>query len=111
MVPIYNRVSGDAVNTTNMVLQPNACLKAILVAAANICRQDSALMSTTFSRRFRALFGASPTVCQLIWFRIRPSLPETAEIKFLLCGLVFLKVYSTEHVHAAMLKMDEKNVP
>jgi len=61
-------------------------------------------------RRFRAFFGICPRICALIWDMIFPELPVTCHPRHLLWGLMFLKIYGTEHVHAAMVSADEKTL-
>jgi hypothetical protein len=53
--------------------------------------------------RFRALFGAPSVVIAEIWQRIVPMVKGKTYCKNLLWGLVFLKVYSTEEVHSALV--------
>jgi hypothetical protein len=53
--------------------------------------------------RFRALFGAPSVVIAEIWQRLVPMVEEKTYRKHLLWGLVFLKVYSTEEVHCALV--------
>ena len=50
----------------------------------------------------------SEDVCAHIWNAIRFDLPTGAKPKHLLYGLLFMKVYSIEHVHANMVGCDEK---
>ena len=55
--------------------------------------------------RFRSIFGASSEVVADIWNRIeaKENLERGADIDHLLWALVFLKVYSTEEVHCAIV--------
>jgi hypothetical protein len=53
--------------------------------------------------RFRALFGAPCIVIAEIWHRLIPMVEEKTDRKHLLWGLLFLKVYSTEEVHCAIV--------
>jgi hypothetical protein len=53
--------------------------------------------------RFRALFGAPSVVIAEIWQRLIPMIEEKTNRKHLLWGLLFLKVYSTEEVHCAIV--------
>ena len=62
--------------------------------------------------RIRAMFGASPDIIAGIWNRIWKKLSkrereelteEGVQHKYLLYALVFLKVYSTEEVHCAIV--------
>jgi hypothetical protein len=53
--------------------------------------------------RFLGLFGAPSVVIAEIWQRIVPMVEEKTYRKHLLWGLLFLKVYSTEEVHCALV--------
>jgi hypothetical protein len=61
-------------------------------------------------RQFRSLFGTTPTVCAIMWamLRNRNRLPIRSKLVHLLCALLFLKVYDTEEVHAALTGFTEK---
>ena len=70
--------------------------------AGSIQRQD---------RHFRSFFGASWTVCAEAWVRIYPELSNGNKFlrkKHLLWALLFLKLYSTESIHAGLVGCDEK---
>lgn len=67
--------------------------------------------STAISlRQYRHIFGTTPTICSILWGKIkdRNTLPPYARPLHLLCALLFLKVYSTEEVHAALTGLNEK---
>lgn len=54
--------------------------------------------------RFRACFGVSSEIAAEIWNLIEPSVDEPgAAPKHLLWALVFMKVYSTEEIHCAIV--------
>ena len=54
--------------------------------------------------RIRSIFGASSEVISEIWNRIEPTISEPgAKPKHLLWAFVFMKVYSTEDVHRAIV--------
>jgi hypothetical protein len=53
--------------------------------------------------RFRALFGAPSVVIAEIWERIIPMVEKKTYRKHLLWGLLFLKIYSTEEAHCAIV--------
>eukprot|EP00536_Pseudo-nitzschia_multiseries_P013684 jgi/Psemu1/212457/e_gw1.601.3.1 len=53
--------------------------------------------------RIISVFGASSSVIAEIWNRIETNVQEGIELKHLLWALVFLKVYSTEEVHCAIV--------
>ena len=59
-------------------------------------------------RRFRAFFGVTPKICEIIWANLRPKLPPFSKPKHLTWACLFLKVYSTEHVHKCLAKVDER---
>ena len=54
--------------------------------------------SNHVDRKFRSLFGCSSKHCSQLWYLLRDNLPTGSEPKHLLCALLFLKVYGTEHV-------------
>ena len=56
----------------------------------------------TQNRRFRSLFGCSPLHCFQLWSLIEDH-PPGSEPKNLLYALLLLKVYSSEHVHRAII--------
>lgn len=65
--------------------------------------------STSVSkRRFRACFGVNPKICAILWDLIRPEVPRTTHPNHLLWGLMFLKVYGTEPIHASIVGANEK---
>eukprot|EP00171_Calliarthron_tuberculosum_P006568 IDg6568t1 len=66
------------------------------------------LNQCTAERRFRALYGVSPRVCATVWNLITSDLPPHASPKHLLWGLLFLKLYASENVHARIVGADEK---
>ncbi len=61
-------------------------------------------------RRFRALFGASPSVCCLLWSLLCDTRPLQSKRVHMLWALMFLKVYATEHVHAALAGEDGEDL-
>ena len=66
------------------------------------------ITSTIFARRFRSQFGISPVICARIWNSLGEVKPNGFEPKHLLWGLLFLKVYSTESVHATIVNTCER---
>ncbi len=60
------------------------------------------------NRRFRSMFGVSPEVCAKTWNKLGSLRPENSEPRHLLWTLLFLKVYATETVNAAICSVDEK---
>lgn len=63
--------------------------------------------SQTFMRRYKSLFGASPETCAYLWNLCKQNAPKNSEPKHFLWALLFLKIYATEHVNAAMVNADE----
>lgn len=61
-------------------------------------------------RRFKSLFGVTPTVCSVVWNAIKDEAPRGAQPKHLLWCLSFLKEYSTEHNRRSIFKADEKTM-
>ena len=61
-----------------------------------------------FPRRFRALFGVTPKTTAYIWNKMGAKIPATASPQHLLWAFLFLKVYSSENVHAIIAGVDEK---
>ncbi len=59
-------------------------------------------------RRYKALFGVTPLVASVIWSLSEHSRRHDSSPRHLLWGLMFLKVYATEHVHATFVGIDEK---
>lgn len=78
------------------------------LAAFSIIRRAAGIHSTTADRRFRALFGTTPTVCVALWKRLSALPLAGGEPQHLLWGLMFLRVYASEVVHATMANADEK---
>ena len=79
-----------------------------LLLASGLLGRAPGLTMTVAKRRFRALFGVSPVVCAAAWSIAGPQLPRGARPKHLLWALMFLKIYGTEHTHAAIAHVDEK---
>ena len=71
-------------------------------------RQNNHNTSHTFSRRFRAYFGTSSKVCYFSWMMVKDSVSLNSKTVHLLWALMFLKVFSTENVHANIMSVDEK---
>ena len=59
-------------------------------------------------RKFRGLFSVSPKVCSDVWEKVYLNIDSGAEPKHLLWGFLFLKVYSTEHVHCSIVGTSPK---
>jgi len=75
---------------------------------AEIIIRRSLRNSITGNRRYKAFFGISPDTCARIWFLIGRKHPEGSKPKHLLWGLMFLRLYATEYVHASIAMCDEK---
>lgn len=53
--------------------------------------------------QFRSLYGVGAAHCEILWMHISTQQPyHTLKPKYLLWGLMFLKVYSTEEVHGRL---------
>ena len=74
-----------------------------------LCRAPR-LSNVVRMRRFRSLFGVSPSVCSLLWSLLAGSRPRGTQPKQLLWALMLLNVYSTEAVHATIAGADEKTL-
>ena len=64
------------------------------------------LSTNVWLQRFRAHFCVTPSLCAEIWARL--AFQPSGKPIHLLWALLFLKTYSTEHVHAAFCQVDEK---
>jgi hypothetical protein len=80
-------------------------IEAIEQAAKDVLRwpDNRKWNSADKDERFRGLFGAPSVVIAEIWERIIPMVEEKTYRKHLLWGLIFLKVYSIEEVHCALV--------
>lgn len=61
-------------------------------------------------RRFRSIFGCSPLVCSIIFQMIVQNdlAPDCFTATYLTMGLLFLKVYASETIHAGIASVSEK---
>ncbi len=59
-------------------------------------------------RRYKAFYGASPSVSSLLWSKLREILPSDCKKEHLFRALNFLRTYSTEAVRAALFGVDKK---
>ena len=75
-----------------------------------IAQHSTDSSSTVGMRRFRALFGATPTVCASLWNPAHDTRPEGTSPVHLLWMLLFLKCYGTEAQTRALVDADEKTV-
>ncbi|ETV65881.1 hypothetical protein H257_17522 [Aphanomyces astaci] len=79
----------------------------IVKTATTILRRRHASNLTPYcNRRFRSLFGVDPNIVTLLWVEKQHNLEETV-VAHLLWALMFLKLYATETVHAALAWVDE----
>jgi len=76
-------------------------------AAGSMLRRQTGSRQPICERRFRSLFGVSPNLVPLLWAE-REDRPDETVPTHLLWALMFLKVYATESVHAAIAGVDEK---
>jgi hypothetical protein len=75
-----------------------------------IFRKSKMARKDTDERRFLATFGVAPVVCLTIWNLLieTGNLPPSSFEYHLLWGLMFLKLYCAESIHAALAGCDEK---
>jgi hypothetical protein len=75
-----------------------------------IFRKSKMARKDTDERRFLATFGVAPVVCLTIWNLLveTGNLPPGSFEYHLLWGLMFLKLYCSESIHAALVGCDEK---
>lgn len=59
-------------------------------------------------RRFKAFYGVSPHICNIIWNKLVNVRPNTSQPKHLLWCLHFLKQYDSENNNRAVFRVDEK---
>jgi len=80
-----------------------------LADAVILHRRGRALQRRFRNRRFRAGLGVSSYVCSWYWNQLEKEklLPKGFLPKHFLWTLLFLKIYASEHVHAAMCGCDE----
>ena len=73
----------------------------LFIKEANLVRHQS---------QFKALFGTTTVVCQIIWDLIEGSdnLPKNSRQIHLLYALHFLKIYQTEEINSINSKVREK---
>lgn len=75
-----------------------------------LCRRAPGLHTVVHARRFRSLFGASPSVCSQLWALLAATRPASSKPVHLLWAMMFLKIYGSEHVHASLASVDEKTL-
>lgn len=61
-------------------------------------------------RRFSSFFGVTPRICEIIWNKIKQSVPIGGQPKHLLWCLSFLKQYAVEHYRRSIFNADEKTI-
>ena len=73
-------------------------------------KQKGTGSNQTADRRFRETFGTSSIVCCRIWklLQLEKASLKNMTPNHLLWGLILLKLYSSETVHAGMTGVDEK---
>lgn len=59
-------------------------------------------------RIFRAFFGTSPQVCEIVWDMLTTRRPPNSTPKHLLWGLMMLKQYNIESINATLVGVTEK---
>ena len=75
---------------------------------SEMLKKAPGLSHSIAKRRFRALFGTSPTVCSTIWRLLSNKLPKGSKPKHLLWACLFLKIYATEQVNSVITGADPK---
>jgi len=102
----------DKKRTTTMAatFRPPGRLETFVEHGRIIFTKSKRAARDTDDRRFLATFGVSPLVCLTIWNLLIGTghLPEGAFEYHLLWGLLFLKLYCAETIHAAIVSCDEK---
>ncbi len=79
------------------------------IEGGRMLRRAPSIRSLVFLRRFKALFGSTPQLCSLLWSLLADLHPLGGFPRHLLWALMFLKLYSTEHVHSTLAGVDEKS--
>jgi hypothetical protein len=59
-------------------------------------------------RLFRAFFGTTPQVCEIVWHMMSTRRPPQSTPHHLLWGLLLLKQYNIESVNSALVGVTEK---
>ena len=75
---------------------------------ASVLRRAPGLHTVDYHRLFRALLGASPRGLQFFVVSALRGTPLGKQTDSFVVGSGVLKVYATEHVHAALAGVDEK---
>ena len=76
---------------------------------SKIMRRARSLSTEVYLRRFKSLFGVTPIMYAILWKKTQLFVPNKSKPEYLLCGLLFLKVYASEHAHCALVGTSEKN--
>ena len=79
-------------------------------AGCNITRHDMSQSIHVGLRRFRENFGISPKICETVWNSLADQdlHPHGALPIHMLCALLFLKLYESEHINRSLAGLDEK---
>jgi hypothetical protein len=85
-------------------------VEAFALLAEPIIRATPRLSNRTNERRFRSMFGVPIEVVPALWLSCCEDERgvQGGKPRHLLWALLFLKLYSCEHVSAAMCRCDEK---
>lgn len=70
--------------------------------AETIMNKSTDLSTQSTVRRFKSLFGICPMSCAVLWESLSSSSNFKGHPHHVLWGLMFLKIYGTEHVHASL---------
>lgn len=106
--------SSAGVDRTTLLLAPmDACSRSVSAArfvklSRPMMRKIPGLSVMVETRCFRALFGATPFVCALVWDILAALRSRRSSPVHLLWSLLFLKVYGSEDVNSFFPGADEK---
>ena len=80
------------------------------VAGCIVTKHDLGRSKHVGLRRFREHFGTTPNICEIVWNLLddQELHPHGALPIHLLCALLFLKLYESEHINRSLTGFDEK---
>lgn len=73
-------------------------------------KSSSSRSPSTSLRRFKSFFGITPSMCTIVWNKLKDKAPIGSKPKHLLWCLFFLKQYPIEHIRQSVLGADEKTI-
>ena len=71
-------------------------------------KRNSEISESVLYRKYRAFFGVTPNVYNILRYKSISFLPSSCAPRHLLYGLLFLKNYGTEHVHSQLFSAMKK---